>query len=335
MNIETIRYFEEVARAESFYGAAKRLAVSQQGLNKAITSLERELSTKLLERSRKGVTLTPTGKSFLAFAQKVTADYGEFLDALYNPDEEHKREEDPFNIHVTHYSAQIASATQAYVDLLAQCCVYRGAFRENRRRAHASRTAPTSGLSTFTPTARSSSSRARSLHSTPSFARNWESCAMRRHRTPEESPFVDARWRAHPARQTLHEKRRSRIEWLFRDYPLQNVRMSVASPRMLIRFVYSRDDAVAFFDSFSYRGLALKDAAMPTDSLAFVPYSTPESMSYVGFLYPKHIRQKLTRATRREICFGLRHLKEESSRLPGAVPWCRRKRHPPTRPFPD
>ncbi len=41
MNIETIRYFEEVARAESFYGAAKRLAVSQQGLNKAITSLER------------------------------------------------------------------------------------------------------------------------------------------------------------------------------------------------------------------------------------------------------------------------------------------------------
>ena len=35
MNIETIHYFEEVARAESFYGAAKRLAVSQQGLNKA------------------------------------------------------------------------------------------------------------------------------------------------------------------------------------------------------------------------------------------------------------------------------------------------------------
>ena len=192
MNIETIRYFEEVARAESFYGAAKRLAVSQQGLNKAITSLERELSTKLLERSRKGVALTPTGKSFLAFAQKVTADYGEFLDALYNPDEEHKREEDPFNIHVTHYSAQIASATQAYVDHSHSARISRSLPRKSSR-AHASRTAPTSGLSTFTPTARSSSSRARSLRSTPSFARNWESCAMRRHRMPEESPFVDAR----------------------------------------------------------------------------------------------------------------------------------------------
>ena len=43
---------------------------------------------------------------------------------------------------------------------------------------------------------------------------------------------------------------------------------------MLIRFVHSRDDAVAFFDSFSYR-LALKDAAMPTDGLAFVPPLDP------------------------------------------------------------
>lgn len=60
---------------------------------------------------------------------------------------------------------------------------------------------------------------------------------------------------------------------------------------MLIRFVHSRNDAVAFLDSFSYH-LAIKDAAMPTDGLAFVPLSTPESMSYVGFLYPKHIRQK-------------------------------------------
>ena len=56
------------------------------------------------------------------------------------------------------------------------------------------------------------------------------------------------------------------------------------------RFVHSRDDAVAFFDSFSYRP-ALKDAAMPTDGLAFVPLSTPESMS-TGISLPCHIRQK-------------------------------------------
>lgn len=214
MNIETIRYFEEVARAESFYGAAKRLAVSQQGLNKAITSLERELSTKLLERSRKGVTLTPTGKSFLAFAQKVTADYGEFLDALYNPDEEHKREEDPFNIHVTHYSAQIASATQAYVDLLAQCSYIEEPFEKI-----VSRTCLSDGTDLGFVDLHANSAleliASTELASTPSFARNWESCAMRRHRMPEESPFVDARWRAHPARQTLHEKRRSNSSGCF------------------------------------------------------------------------------------------------------------------------
>ncbi len=81
------------------------------------------------------------------------------------------------------------------------------------------------------------------------------------------------------------------IEWLFRDCPLKNLKMSVASPRMLIRFVRSYSDAIAFYDSFSFQ-LALKDEAMPTDGLAFVPLSTPESISYVGFLCPKHIRQR-------------------------------------------
>lgn len=290
MNIETIRYFEEVARAESFYGAAKRLAVSQQGLNKAITSLERELSTKLLERSRKGVTLTPTGKSFLAFAQKVTADYGEFLDALYNPDEEHKREEDPFNIHVTHYSAQIASATQAYVDLLAQCSYIEEPFEKIVSRtclsdgtdlgfvdlhANSALELIASTKLAFDPVLRTQLGIV--CHATSSYARRE---SLRRREVAGAPCATDA------SREAAQQ-----IEWLFRDYPLQNVRMSVASPRMLIRFVHSRDDAVAFFDSFSYY-LALKDSAMPTDGLAFVPLSTPESMSYVGFLYPKHIRQK-------------------------------------------
>ena len=42
MNIGVIRYFEEVARAGILLQRRKRLAVSQQRLNKAITSLERD-----------------------------------------------------------------------------------------------------------------------------------------------------------------------------------------------------------------------------------------------------------------------------------------------------
>ena len=65
MQIESLRYFIELARAGSFYGAAKNTFLSQQGLNKAITSLESELGVKLVERSRRGVRLTSEGEAFL------------------------------------------------------------------------------------------------------------------------------------------------------------------------------------------------------------------------------------------------------------------------------
>ncbi len=289
MNIETIRYFEEAARAGSFYAAAKRLAVSQQGLNKAITSLETELATKLFERSRKGVALTPTGKSFLAFAQKVTADYGEFLDELYDPGRENEREHDPFLIYVTHYSAQIASATQTYVDLLSQCSYFEEPFEKIVSRAclsdgtdlgfvdlHANSALGlvASAELAFDPVLRTQLGIV--CRSASAFAGRE---SLRRREVARAACATDA------SREAAQQ-----IEWLFRDCPLENVQMSVASPRMLIRFVQSRSDAVALFDSFSYH-LAVKDPAMPTDGLSFVPLSTPESMSYVGFLYPKHIRQ--------------------------------------------
>ncbi len=292
MNLETIRYFEEVARAESFYGAAKHLAVSQQGLNKAISALERELSVNLLERSRKGVTLTSVGKRFLSFAQKVTSDYGEFLNELYDSDEGRENAENILSIYVTHYSAQIAAVTQAYVDLLSQsqCAYFEEPFEKIVSRAclsdgtdlgfvdlHAN-----SALELIAGT---------ELAFDPAL-RTQLGVVCR-----ENSPFAQreslGRREVSGALCAMDSSREAvqQIEWLFRDCPLKNLKMSVASPRMLIRFVRSYSDAIAFYDSFSFQ-LALKDEAMPTDGLAFVPLSTPESISYVGFLCPKHIRQR-------------------------------------------
>ena len=50
MQIDTLRYFVELARVGSFYGASKNVFISQQGLNRAISSLESELGVKLVER---------------------------------------------------------------------------------------------------------------------------------------------------------------------------------------------------------------------------------------------------------------------------------------------
>ena len=80
---------------------------------------------------------------------------------------------------------------------------------------------------------------------------------------------------------------------LFRDYPLENVRMEVTSPRMLLEFVQNTDyDAIAAFDSFGFF-LSQLDEAMPTNGLHFTPLSTPESVSLVGFLYPRRAKLSL------------------------------------------
>lgn len=51
MQVDAFRYFIELARAGSFNKAAQRSFITQQGLNKAISTLEDELGMKLVERS--------------------------------------------------------------------------------------------------------------------------------------------------------------------------------------------------------------------------------------------------------------------------------------------
>ena len=80
---------------------------------------------------------------------------------------------------------------------------------------------------------------------------------------------------------------------LFRDHPLQNVRMEATSPRMLLEYVRNSDyDAIAAFDSFGFF-LAQLDDDMPTDGLHFTPLSTPEAIALVGFLYPRNVKLSL------------------------------------------
>ena len=60
--LELYRVFHEVATAGSFSQAAQRLYVSQSAVSQSIAQLERLVGRRLLERSRRGVALTPEGK---------------------------------------------------------------------------------------------------------------------------------------------------------------------------------------------------------------------------------------------------------------------------------
>jgi DNA-binding transcriptional LysR family regulator len=74
MKFRHIEYFVAAAEELNFTHAAGRLHVSQPPFSKQIHDLEGELGIDLFARQRKGVTLTPAGKSFLIDARRILED---------------------------------------------------------------------------------------------------------------------------------------------------------------------------------------------------------------------------------------------------------------------
>jgi DNA-binding transcriptional LysR family regulator len=74
MKFRHLEYFVAAAEELNFTHAAERLHVSQPPFTKQIHELEGELGIELFERRRKGVALTPAGKSFLIDARRILED---------------------------------------------------------------------------------------------------------------------------------------------------------------------------------------------------------------------------------------------------------------------
>jgi LysR family hydrogen peroxide-inducible transcriptional activator len=71
VTLRQLRYFEALSRHLHFGRAAEECAVSQPALSQQIQDLEADLGAGLIERSRSGVRLTPTGREVAARAQAV------------------------------------------------------------------------------------------------------------------------------------------------------------------------------------------------------------------------------------------------------------------------
>lgn len=80
MNIEQLQYICAVAQTHSITTAAEQLYVTQQTISKSMNKLEAELGVQLLNRSHKGVTLTPEGEVFVEQAKDIV----ERFQTLYN-----------------------------------------------------------------------------------------------------------------------------------------------------------------------------------------------------------------------------------------------------------
>lgn len=79
MELKQLEYFQTIYEEGSISKAAEKLFISQQGVSKAVASLEKELDCKLFERTRGGVTATPAGEVFQKGAAKLLEEKNSLL----------------------------------------------------------------------------------------------------------------------------------------------------------------------------------------------------------------------------------------------------------------
>lgn len=71
MHSDHLLAFERIVREGNFGKAARALGITQPSISARIAALEREAGSALLERSRRGVSLTEQGRAFLPYARRV------------------------------------------------------------------------------------------------------------------------------------------------------------------------------------------------------------------------------------------------------------------------
>ncbi|MBQ7750514.1 MAG: LysR family transcriptional regulator [Bacteroidales bacterium] len=84
MKDHRISLFLAVVRTGGFSKAAGEFGISQSAVSQSISSLEKELGVKLLERSRSSVSLTPEGRIFMDYATRLNDLYDE-VTAILSP----------------------------------------------------------------------------------------------------------------------------------------------------------------------------------------------------------------------------------------------------------
>lgn len=82
MRLSQLVYFIKIAECGSITRAAQELFLSQPSLTKSISNLETEYNLQLLERTAKGIRVTPQGQEFLEYA-KAAVDACQRLDSTF------------------------------------------------------------------------------------------------------------------------------------------------------------------------------------------------------------------------------------------------------------
>ncbi len=77
MDIIQLRYVTELARECNFSRAAEKLYITQPALSQRLRKLEQEIGFPLFARNTKQVKLTPAGKEFVVYANRVVEEFAQ------------------------------------------------------------------------------------------------------------------------------------------------------------------------------------------------------------------------------------------------------------------
>ena len=89
MTFLQLTFAVEVARSTSINKAAEQLYTSQSNVSNSIKALEDELGIRIFDRTKKGVSVTETGREFLSYAQEIL-DKMDFVEDLYKKSRLHQ-----------------------------------------------------------------------------------------------------------------------------------------------------------------------------------------------------------------------------------------------------
>ncbi|NVK12817.1 MAG: LysR family transcriptional regulator [Rhodobacteraceae bacterium] len=87
ITLRQLRYFSVLSKSLQYRNAARQLGISQPSLSLQINALEEALGTRLAERRRSGLILTPEGREVAAQAEKILQDV-ERLQQIGGPSED-------------------------------------------------------------------------------------------------------------------------------------------------------------------------------------------------------------------------------------------------------
>jgi DNA-binding transcriptional LysR family regulator len=94
MKIEQVQYFLLIVEKGSFLSAAEKLFISQSSLSKQINALETELGCQLFDRSKRKISITEAGETFLKHAVELVDIYKTIWSEL----DEYRVKTDSFSI---------------------------------------------------------------------------------------------------------------------------------------------------------------------------------------------------------------------------------------------